>query len=964
MANKVIATFYLESPEFPLTAVPSGTTLTAQLQSLSNGTWTHDTSSLTASAPAAETYSVGGQTRYRYRVDVSRLETATNSGRWQPEAAGTTYRRLVVTLGSTTLTRDIYLTVQPEVHVYRENPNNTQTELVRTDISGTANPANRQKTLVVNPALDAIAAREILLNGSNAYKGNIFVKANFPINAYCEDLTPETAAGLLTTTWLLLQNKIHVTRYGGGSQSGEQKWVNSALPNIPAIKADGLEHYVELVTSSLVSYPVNLQFEKLLLAIPRLIESALSLRAGTADRYTGVGTNTTTSTLPLTLPLTIRLTMPHAIKVTPPVITLDEDNNYTSFITVETNDGDTWSLPTNHPSLTFTPSTGTGRTAVVIKKDVLFNWNNLNFHDISITATSTVDAVTITSDLIHVHLERYTETRNALIPKQSGASLAIPSAWESFKHTLTDAGSAGAWAGGTFAVNNLAGFPTIDVALDQPHRIRSWSLQSVNTSTGQRATRLILSGRTMDGQWKILDDTGTLNTSGSTSFYHANKPRIDRPVRHTALVNAIRITAVSVTVASNNNPVIFPQIQVFAGEPIVPVMTSSSVDGVTVYPTNQSDRRLVFDRNVGGNNTASAGAAAWYLLPAHRNDVAYNGIIRRFVIDPSLNIDSSMSLAWIAVSFPARKLLGYLYSIDNANIDNPYAASLYFESRTNIIDPAGTDSVADSWNQIGFISFDKCIGNCFGITPNLANEQATLDSYAQSVLGLTGAEKDNAFIIDDNGGNSNIIQYNHAAEEWQNKGMQFTDVINNAANRTHYADFANSQQWAQLRFSVKSLMNTESLTSNPHVVAMPEMQFFGLPTSTINAGVNIASVSYLKAEDADGNLYDILGTHRTLPWQKAYTSSSTTTGFRFHVGAAQNIKPETSGSTTVRKLYMSISSSSGTLGDLTAQTIGDAAVNFSSSTNYASSPAYYEVYVYSASNEKIILSSGYTGVPV
>jgi len=280
-------------------------------------------------------------------------------------------------------------------------------------------------------------------------------------------------------------------------------------------------------------------------------------------------------------------------------------------------------------------------------------------------------------------------------------------------------------------------------------------------------------------------------------------------------------------------------------------MTGNSVNNVTVYPTEFSDRRLVFDRKVGGSSVASAGAANWYLLPAHNNDIAYNGIIRCFVINPNLNIDSSMSLAWIAVSFPTRKLLGYLYSIDNANIDNPYAASLYFESRTSIVDPAGTDSVADNWNEIGFISFDKCIGNCFGITPNLANEQATLDSYALSVLGLTGAEKDNAFIIDDNGGIRNIIQYNHAAGEWQDKGMQFTDAIQNSANRTHYADFANSQQWAQLRFAVKSLMNTTSLTSTPHVVAMPEMQFFGLPTNTINTGA-VATVSYLKTEDVNG----------------------------------------------------------------------------------------------------------------
>jgi hypothetical protein len=50
---------------------------------------------------------------------------------------------------------------------------------------------------------------------------------------------------------------------------------------------------------------------------------------------------------------------------------------------------------------------------------------------------------------------------------------------------------------------------------------------------------------------------------------------------------------------------------------------------------------------------------------------------------------------------------------------------------------------------------------------------------------------------------------------------------------------------------------------------MPEMQFFGLPAETINAGA-VATVSYLKAEDAAGNLHDILGKHQWLPYQFYY----------------------------------------------------------------------------------------------
>ena len=222
-------------------------------------------------------------------------------------------------------------------------------------------------------------------------------------------------------------------------------------------------------------------------------------------------------------------------------------------------------------------------------------------------------------------------------------------------------------------------------------------------------------------------------------------------------------------------------------------MTSSSVDGVTVYPiSNMNNQRLVFDRNVGGSSVAAAGAAAWYLMNIPPdNDVAYSGIIQKFRDDGSFHAPAS--LAWIAVSFPARKLIGYLYSIDNSHSDNPYAASIYFESRAIAGSDADSDSIVGGWNQIRFISFDKCIGKCWGITPNLANEQATLDSYALSVWGLTGAEKDKAFIIDDNGGIRNIIQYNHAAGEWQDKGQQYTDVISSAENRTHYEDFTKNQ---------------------------------------------------------------------------------------------------------------------------------------------------------------------------
>ena len=68
---------------------------------------------------------------------------------------------------------------------------------------------------------------------------------------------------------------------------------------------------------------------------------------------------------------------------------------------------------------------------------------------------------------------------------------------------------------------------------------------------------------------------------------------------------------------------------------------------------------------------------------------------------------------------------------------------------------------------------------------------------------------------------------------------------------------------AQLRCTAQSIMNTERPSVGGEPVVMPEVQFFGLPAETINAGA-VATVSYLKAEDAAGNVYDILGRHQRL----------------------------------------------------------------------------------------------------
>jgi hypothetical protein len=179
------------------------------------------------------------------------------------------------------------------------------------------------------------------------------------------------------------------------------------------------------------------------------------------------------------------------------------------------------------------------------------------------------------------------------------------------------------------------------------------------------------------------------------------------------------------------------------------------------------------------------------------------------------------------------------------------------------------------------------------------------------------------------------------------------DAIADAHNRTHYADFKSVMELEQLRFTVKSVMNTNKTIPDNPVVVMPEMQLFGLPTTAINAGA-VATVSYLKAEDANGHLHDILGRHQRLTYQRY----SSTTYFRFYLGTVEHLKSND------QKLYFDIYAANGTKTSLTAQNIPasvSSPMEFSTGSDYRTAMAYYEIYINSANDEKIILSSGYTG---
>jgi hypothetical protein len=303
----------------------------------------------------------------------------------------------------------------------------------------------------------------------------------------------------------------------------------------------------------------------------------------------------------------------------------------------------------------------------------------------------------------------------------------------------------------------------------------------------------------------------------------------------------------------------------------------------------------------------------------------------------------------------------------------PYAATLYFEGReTGNNDVTQLSSDEGKWDEIDLISLDKCVGFLKSERALdhvwLNANQSTLDSFAQTVLGLTGSERDKAYLINES--NWRVIRRDTAEDAWIDDGNQITlenDAIADAHNRTHYADFKSVMELSQLRFTVKSVMNTNKTIPDNPVVVMPEMQLFGLPTDTINKS-NAATVSYLKVEDVNGNLHNILGRHGRLPPQRDYNIQNGRTHFRFYVGEGQHLAADS-------RLYLSMQNPDGTM---IAPTLGNPSntsattnhkaignhlfLDLSESGNRTTEAIYFEVYTYSSNNEKIILSSGHTGI--
>jgi len=485
--------------------------------------------------------------------------------------------------------------------------------------------------------------------------------------------------------------------------------------------------------------------------------------------------------------------------------------------------------------------------------------------------------------------------------------------------------------------------------------------QSVGVGSGARATRLILSGKTLTGLWKILDDTqDSLTTvNNNTGFYRAAKPRVDRVVQSKEIVTEIRVSAVARVLLQTGNT-IFPQVQVFAGEPAIKdIMSSNNQNGISVS-SSTTDGYKVFDKIVKDTGITPIGPAQFYLRggQVRQNIVADSGVIHDLV---ATNFES---VAWLALSFPAKRLIGYLYSIDKVIGEggdfeaHSYAGTISFEGRQTNDPSANTNgSVAGGWQSLGLISLDKCVGKTFNVgqgqlTAWLAANQASLNTWTATVLGLSGADRDKAYLVDEV--NLRAIRFLNSLGTWHDEGAQLEsslDAMHDVENTTHYDDIAQSNtSFEQFRFVVRSVMNTIKPTNSSPRVQMPEMQFFELPDNPINVG-NVASVAFLKAIDSNGALHDILGRHMRLPRRQ-----TTNPAFRLYIGGVQNAE---------NTLYFALQGASGL--SVYPRPIGTGTTNVGGRWLWDiavanSSPTYYKIYIKDTNGDEIILSSGYTGV--
>ncbi|MCL2711499.1 MAG: hypothetical protein FWE95_11525 [Planctomycetaceae bacterium] len=207
MANQLLATFYVETPDSLFEAV----SVTAQIQYQSGSNWYQVSSSELTAVVSPANYNDptnDNQLRYRYKINLFRVE---QSGGYFPlYKAGTYKRRLQVTFNNSfTLERMIYITIQPNLHIYVED-GNKQIDLIHTEEAVVSqNPLVKTLTVKKNESSEALAARTLALVQPNAYKSTVFVKSNLPVDLVSDDLTEDVTKNY---QWLRLKDKIITTR--------------------------------------------------------------------------------------------------------------------------------------------------------------------------------------------------------------------------------------------------------------------------------------------------------------------------------------------------------------------------------------------------------------------------------------------------------------------------------------------------------------------------------------------------------------------------------------------------------------------------------------------------------------------------------------------------------------------------------------------------------------------------------
>ena len=234
MSDQLLATFYVQSPDEPYADL----TVTARVQYPSWTYWYEDTGKLRCAVTQAH-YDDENGSRRRYRVDVFRVETST----WHEDqyvdyyplsrAGAYPWRLQVLCNNNVMLERMLYITVQPNVHVYVKRAGGVSppvsegvsppVDLIRTEETViSANPLVKTLTVIKNESALAMAARNIALTQPNAYKETVFVKTNVPIDLVSDDLTEENADDYYSSSkWLQLKDQITVTRK---MKSNEYQW--------------------------------------------------------------------------------------------------------------------------------------------------------------------------------------------------------------------------------------------------------------------------------------------------------------------------------------------------------------------------------------------------------------------------------------------------------------------------------------------------------------------------------------------------------------------------------------------------------------------------------------------------------------------------------------------------------------------------------------------------------------------